>query len=324
VQPYVSAAGYLGGMGAAAIDYGLGTNLVGMGSPTVSLMGGGQLMVTGSGGPTPFQQGVSSFNSAATAYAQYAATQSQQAWQAQTGAWMQEIAAGMRSGPSAASDPSAQGWGDYLWNAAGTTLVGDYSGAETNVLGVGGSLALGFTGVDIYKDAADWVYGIQHWENSWSHVGNQLLNTVGLLPVVGMVKNFKYVDELVDASKIVTKNLDEAATVGKTGSAGIARARQLGQAGEEAVGIMGPKVGIRVPGTNQLRFPDALTNTTLTEVKNVGSLSYSQQLRDYATYCQQNGLRYELWVRPSTRLSGPLLEARDAGQIMIKYIPGAK
>jgi hypothetical protein len=135
---------------------------------------------------------------------------------------MQEIAAGMRSGPSATSDPSAQGWGDYLWNAAGTTFVGDYAGVETNVLGVGGSVALGFTGLDIVKDAADWVYGIQHWENSWSHVGNQLLNTVGLLPVVGMVKNLKHVDELVDAGKIVTKNLDEAATVGKVYDVGLA------------------------------------------------------------------------------------------------------
>ena len=83
------------------------------------------------------------------------------------------------------------------------------------------------------------------------------------------------------------------------GLSSTALARQLGRAGEEAVGITGPKTGIRIPGSDRLRFPDALNleTKTLTEVKNVGSLSYIQQLRDYAAYAQQNKLRFELWVR---------------------------
>jgi hypothetical protein len=39
--------------------------------------------------------------------------------------------------------------------------------------------------------------------------------------------------------------------------------------GEDAVGITGPKTAIEIPGSGQIRIPDALTDTTLTEVKNV-------------------------------------------------------
>lgn len=103
---------------------------------------------------------------------------------------------------------------------------------------------------------------------------------------------------------------------------GTALARQLGRAGEHAVGITGPKTAIQIPGSGQIRFPDALTESTLTEVKNVGSLSYTQQLRDFTTYSRANGLNFELWVRPTTELSGPLQQAIADGQITLRLIPG--
>ena len=101
-------------------------------------------------------------------------------------------------------------------------------------------------------------------------------------------------------------------------------ARALGAEGEAAVGDIGPKVRINIPGTDRYRIPDGLTNATLSEVKNVRSLSYTQQLRDFAAFSQANGRQFDLYVRPSTQLSGPLLQARDAGIIIIKYIPGAQ
>jgi len=106
---------------------------------------------------------------------------------------------------------------------------------------------------------------------------------------------------------------------------GTALARQLGQEGEQAVGITGPKVGIEMP-SGVTRFPDqfdAATNV-LDEVKNVQSQSYTQQLRDYTAFTQQNGGTFNLWVRPSTQLSGPLQQAINDGLINLKYIPGAK
>jgi Restriction endonuclease fold toxin 7 len=71
-------------------------------------------------------------------------------------------------------------------------------------------------------------------------------------------------------------------------------------------------------GTNRIRIQDAISGTTLTEVKNVDKLSYTQQIRDYAAYASQNGLKVELHVRPSTTLSGPLQQAINNGQITLK------
>ena len=103
---------------------------------------------------------------------------------------------------------------------------------------------------------------------------------------------------------------------------GGAAAVRVGQAGEAAVRgafNIGEKAAIQVAG--RTRIPDGLTSTVLSEVKNVGSLSYTQQLRDFAQYAGQNGLRFDLYVRPSTQLSGPLSDAVQSGVINLRFIP---
>jgi RHS repeat-associated protein len=106
------------------------------------------------------------------------------------------------------------------------------------------------------------------------------------------------------------------------GGTGGINAVRLGQAGESAVRgayDIGPKVPISVGGRG--RIPDGLTDRTLTEVKNVASLSYTRQIRDFDQYAQQMGRSFDLFVRRGARLSGPLLDARAAGRINIWEIP---
>jgi RHS repeat-associated protein len=101
----------------------------------------------------------------------------------------------------------------------------------------------------------------------------------------------------------------------------MALVRQLGREGEEAAGLFGPKKRIQIPGTSRFRVPDRLTDEVLTEVKNVKKLPYTRQLRDYAAYCKANPpLKFVLWVRRSTKLSGPLEQAKNSGEIIIKYL----
>jgi hypothetical protein len=112
-----------------------------------------------------------------------------------------------------------------------------------------------------------------------------------------------------------------AGTIRGTGRL-LAAAVRLGHAGETAVRAavnIGPASRITVNGVT--RIPDGLTSTVLSEVKNVGSLSWTQQLRDFATYASQNGLRFDLYVRPGARLSGPLLDAEARGLVNILEIP---
>jgi RHS repeat-associated protein len=99
-------------------------------------------------------------------------------------------------------------------------------------------------------------------------------------------------------------------------------ARELGAAGEAAVREaveIGPATRVVVNGAT--RVPDGLTSTALSEVKNVGALSFTQQLRDYAQIAGEMEVRFDLYVRPGAALSGPLLEAEAAGIVNILPIP---
>jgi hypothetical protein len=118
-----------------------------------------------------------------------------------------------------------------------------------------------------------------------------------------------------------TLRIDDIAPAAESATA---RAARLGSEGEQAVGLFGPKVGIRVPGAGNIRFPDNLTTTTLTEVKNVASQGLTKQLRDYITISQKTGRTFDLYVRPSTYLTPKLEAAIQRGEINLHYIPGAK
>jgi hypothetical protein len=104
---------------------------------------------------------------------------------------------------------------------------------------------------------------------------------------------------------------------------GTAAAAKVGKAGEDAVRRVeeiGEKVAIQI--ANRVRIPDGVTSDVVTEVKNVASQSYTQQLRDYSAFAAETGRQFNLWVRPDTSLSGPLQNAISSGEINLRYIPG--
>lgn len=104
-----------------------------------------------------------------------------------------------------------------------------------------------------------------------------------------------------DRGRTMSRFALRLATRAARGNAGPVR---VGQAGEDAVrGVfdIGDKVPIRVGAA---RIRDGLTPSTLSEVKNTGSLSYTRQLQDFEQYAQQTGRSFDLYVRPGARLSG--------------------
>ena len=129
------------------------------------------------------------------------------------------------------------------------------------------------------------------------------------------------VDELhtyyVGESPVLVHNCGESA------ASRMENVRADGRAGEEAAGIV--KNTERIPsasGTAAYRIPDSLSEIAIGEVKNVSRLSYTRQLRDFAAYAGEKGLRFDLTVRAGTRLSGPLQEAVDNGTInLIRGLP---
>ena len=111
-----------------------------------------------------------------------------------------------------------------------------------------------------------------------------------------------------------------AADAGRGGAAAV-RTGQAGEAAVRAANNIGPLTKTPISINGRTRIPDGLTPGTLSEVKNVASQSYTQQLRDFAAYAQQTGRSFDLYVRPNTRLSGPLQDAIANGTINLKFIP---
>jgi hypothetical protein len=101
--------------------------------------------------------------------------------------------------------------------------------------------------------------------------------------------------------------------------------RAIGKAGEDAVttayGSIGIKKKININGRD--RIPDGLTDTTISEVKNVQSQGLTQQIKDDIAYANSKTpkLNVVLYVKKSAALSKPLQKARDDGILIIKDIP---
>ena len=82
----------------------------------------------------------------------------------------------------------------------------------------------------------------------------------------------------------------------------------IGKIGEKLAGIdPTQKVPIKVNG--KVRIPDGLTKDVLTEVKNVKYISNTSQLRDFAQYANNKQMKYELWVRPTTKIAKTVIDA---------------
>jgi hypothetical protein len=108
------------------------------------------------------------------------------------------------------------------------------------------------------------------------------------------------------------------------GNTGLTMAQALGRAGESASGIQ--KNYLHIPSltdTASYRIPDQLLPDLklITEVKNVAYQGYTNQLKDFVQYAQQNGYTFELIVRQATILSQQLQAAINDGLISLKYLP---
>jgi len=119
----------------------------------------------------------------------------------------------------------------------------------------------------------------------------------------------------------ILKGLTVAMAAGSLSYRGGMEPVEMGREGERRAGIGGSKE--RIPsftGTAEYRVPDHINELTIEEVKNVLKLSRTNQLRDFLDYARNTHRTFVLWIRPTTKLSGPLLEWIKAKSVMIKYI----
>jgi hypothetical protein len=71
----------------------------------------------------------------------------------------------------------------------------------------------------------------------------------------------------------------------------------------------------------RLRIFDGLTDDAVSEVKNVKYQAFTRQIRDILQYSEDEGIKFDLYVRTGARLSKLLRRAIDEGRIVLKDIP---
>ena len=121
----------------------------------------------------------------------------------------------------------------------------------------------------------------------------------------------------------ISNNLSRAAgSFSSTAQVAASRMKDVaskGKAGEALAGIV--KNSTRIPsltGTAAYRIPDQLDvgAKILGEVKNyAGTLSYTNQLKDFVMWCQENG--YQMYLYTNAKLTGPLQQLVDSGVIQL-------
>jgi hypothetical protein len=112
---------------------------------------------------------------------------------------------------------------DYLQKSLNQVALGNWTD-DVTLLGTAGQITLGLFGLDLPSDIRDLAYDLTNWNWTWGHVGQTVLDAIGFVPGVGIVKNadevsaalkgvFKNSDEVADALKSAGKNSDEISEI---------------------------------------------------------------------------------------------------------------
>ena len=112
-------------------------------------------------------------------------------------------------------------WGNsaknYVWKSIVKFVLGEYD--ENNnitVLSFAANIITGLFDLDLPLDIRDLVYDVQHWGEGDNFGFYFALDCVALLPVIGVVKYFKYADDVADGVKDLGKVIETGSEAEKT------------------------------------------------------------------------------------------------------------
>jgi RHS repeat-associated protein len=115
-----------------------------------------------------------------------------------------------------------------------------------------------------------------------------------------------------EADPVATRGGREPVLKGQEGENAVREQYDIGERGQTA----------RINGKD--RVFDGLNDEAVSEVKNVGRLWFSRQLRDYADFAESTGRRLDIYVRQGTRLSKQLQRASldpNSPVNVIRFLP---
>ena len=117
----------------------------------------------------------------------------------------------------------------YIMKSGKKILLGDYTDEEVTVLSCGGNVVASIANLDMLFDIRDLTYDIQNWGEGEYFVARLAVDTIALIPVVGMVKYLKYADAATDTAKAL-ENISDIAKVSDSVSDAAKTADNIGDA----------------------------------------------------------------------------------------------
>ena len=124
------------------------------------------------------------------------------------------------SSSSSTKNETSNSWvdkiGSYLGKSINQLIKGNYTD-DVTLLGTGMQVGTGILGIDVLADIRDVSADFAHWEWSWGHAGQTILDAVGIVPLIGAVK---YTDEVAEhITNITNENiLDQVDDISKSGT----------------------------------------------------------------------------------------------------------
>ena len=113
-------------------------------------------------------------------------------------------------------DPSVLTTKEYYLESGEKVLLGEYSDKDPTALSMGLNLAASVANVELGMDIRDLVYDVQNYGGGEVKLSGLALDAVAILPVIGVVKYFKYADTVADGVKIAGQVADTASDVAKS------------------------------------------------------------------------------------------------------------
>ena len=110
--------------------------------------------------------------------------------------------------------------GSYVSRSSKSLILGDWTDEKPTGLSIGTGIGLGVLGVDLPMDVRDLSHTLTHRE--WSYEWGETLafNTIGLIPLIGVLKNLKNAKKLKyldDAGELAKRSDDAADAAGDAG-----------------------------------------------------------------------------------------------------------
>lgn len=102
------------------------------------------------------------------------------------------------------------GAGAYIMKSGKKMALGDYTDEDITILSFGGNIIASLANLDFLFDLRDLSYDVTHWGEEEYFAVYLAADVVALLPVIGVLKYFKYTDEIADSAK-ATGDLADAA-----------------------------------------------------------------------------------------------------------------